>query len=52
MWSVAPVSVMVFGLLGLVVIAYATTRIALLERKTRRPALPEPSPQPVLRSTV
>ena len=36
MFSVAPASVMLIGVLGMFVVMFATTRMALLERKTRR----------------
>ena len=37
MWDVAPVSVMMMGLLGILVVAFAMLRIILLERKVVRP---------------
>jgi hypothetical protein len=40
MLSVAPASVMLLGLFGLFVVAFATTRMALIERKIHRPVLP------------
>ena len=52
MWSVAPASVMLLGVLGLLVIAFATTRMAYLERQVRRSRLTEPSAPAPVRSTV
>jgi hypothetical protein len=52
MWSVAPASVMLLGVLGLFVIAFATTRMAYLERQLRRDRLAEPSAPAPVRSTV
>ena len=43
MFSVAPASVMLIGMLGLFIVTFATTRITLLERKAQRPAYIEPS---------
>jgi hypothetical protein len=39
MWDVAPLSVMVMGLLGILVVAFAMLRIVLLERKVARPTV-------------
>ena len=39
MWDVAPVSVMMMGLLGILVVAFAMLRIILLERKMTRPTV-------------
>lgn len=36
MWDVAPVSVMMMGLLGILVVAFAMLRIVMLERKVTR----------------
>jgi hypothetical protein len=43
MLSVAPVSVMLLGILGMFVIAFSVARIAMLERQVQRPTLREPS---------
>ena len=45
MLAVAPVSVMVFGVLGMFIIAFAVTRMTMLERKVQRPALREHTPR-------
>ena len=45
MLSVAPVSVMLIGILGMFVMAFAVARITVLERKVQRPALRQPSPR-------
>ena len=42
MLSVAPVSVMLIGVLAMFVIAFAVTRMTILERKVQRPAFREP----------
>ncbi len=42
MLSVAPMSVMLFGVLGMFVIAFAVAKMTMLERQVRRPALHEP----------
>jgi hypothetical protein len=52
MFSVAPASVMLLGVLGLLVIAFATTRMAFLERKTRLTTYAEPERRQAVRSTV
>lgn len=41
--SVAPASVMLIGVLGMFVIAFAVTRMTILERKIQRPAYQRPS---------
>lgn len=44
MLSVAPLSVMLIGVFGMLVIAFAVTRMTILERQVRRPGwaqLPE-----------
>jgi hypothetical protein len=43
MLSVAPASVMLLGLLGMFIIAFAVARMTILERKIRRPAYQQPS---------
>jgi hypothetical protein len=43
---------MLLGVLGLLVVAFATTRIAFLERRMRRSSMAEASSAPAVRSTV
>lgn len=43
MLSVAPASVMLIGVLGMFVIAFAVARMTILERKIQRPAYQQPS---------
>ena len=43
MLSVAPASVMLIGLLGMFIIAFAVARMTALERKIQRPSYSEPS---------
>lgn len=43
MLSVAPASVMLIGVFGLFVIAFAVARMTVLEHKLRRPVFLEPS---------
>jgi len=52
MLSVAPVSVMLLGILGMFVIAVAVARIAMLERQLQRPALREPTTRTFAESGV
>jgi len=52
MLSVAPASVMLIGVLGLLVVMFATTRMALLERKVRRFTVTAPSGRRFVRSSV
>ena len=52
MFSVAPASVMLIGMLGLFVVMFATTRMTLLERKSRRFTLTAPSDRRVVKSSV
>ena len=42
MLSVAPMSVMLLGVLGMFVIAFAVAKMTMLERQVRRPAMHEP----------
>jgi hypothetical protein len=42
MLSVAPVSVMLIGVFAMFVIAFAVTRMTILERKVQRPVFGEP----------
>ena len=43
MLSVAPASVMLIGLLGMFIVAFAVVRMTALERRVQRPSLSEPS---------
>jgi len=43
MLSVAPASVMLIGLLGMFVIAFAVARMSVLERRVQRPSYLEPN---------
>ena len=52
MWSVAPTSVMLLALVGLFIVAFATTRMASLERRLRRTTLTAPSDRHFVRSSV
>ena len=52
MWSVAPASVMLLAVVGILIVAFATTRMAFLERKLRRTSLAAPSSRHFVRSTA
>ena len=52
MWSVAPVSVMLLAVVGLFIVAFATTRMAFLERRLRRTSLAAPSRRYAVKSTA
>jgi len=52
MWSVAPTSVMFLALVGVLIVAFATTRMAFLERRLRRTTLTAPVHNPFVRSSV
>ncbi len=52
MLSVLPSSVMLLGVLGLLVISFATTRMAFLERKQRRDLSLPAVPSHFVKSTV
>lgn len=52
MLSVAPASVMLIGVLGMFVIAFAVIRMTMLERKVPRPAFREPASRPFVGSDV
>jgi hypothetical protein len=52
MLSVAPASVMLIGLLGMFVIAFAVARMTVLERKVQRPVFREPARRPFVGSGV
>jgi hypothetical protein len=43
MLSVAPASVMLIGVFGMLVIAFSVLRMTVLERKVQRPAFREPA---------
>ena len=43
MLAVAPASVMLMGVLGMFIIAFAVARMTFLERQVQRPAYSEPS---------
>ena len=42
MLSIAPASVMLIGIFGMFVVAFAVARITVLERRVQRPAFREP----------
>jgi len=52
MWSVAPTSVMLLALVGLLIVAIATTRIAFLERRVRRTTVSAPNHRNFVRSSA
>ena len=52
MWSVAPASVMLLALVGLFIVAFATTRMAFLERRLRRTTLSAPSHRQFVKSSA
>jgi hypothetical protein len=52
MWSVAPTSVMLLALVGVLIVAFATTRMAFLERRLRRTTLSAPSHRQFVRSSA
>lgn len=52
MLSVAPASVMLMGVLGMFIIAFAVTRMTMLERRVQRPAFREPVSLPSVGSGV
>ncbi len=52
MFSIAPPSVMLIGVLGLLIVMFATTRMALLERKARRFTVTAPSGRRFVKSSV
>ena len=52
MWSVAPTSVMLLALVGLLIVTFATTRMAFLERRLRRTSLAAPTNRHFVRSSV
>jgi hypothetical protein len=52
MLSVAPASVMLIGLLGMFIIAFAVARMTVLERKVQRPVFHEPAPRTFVGSGV
>ena len=52
MWSVAPTSVMLLALLGVLIVAFATTRMAFLERRLRRTTVSVTSRRHAVKSTA
>ena len=52
MWSIAPASVMLLALVGVLIVAFATTRMAFLERKLRRTSLSASSQRHFVKSTA
>jgi len=52
MWSVAPASVMLLAVVGILIVAIATTRMAFLERRLRRTSLSASSPRQFVRSNA
>ena len=52
MWSIAPASVMLLAVVGLLIVAFATTRMAFLERRLRRTSLSVPNHHHVVKSTA
>lgn len=50
MLSVAPASVMLIAVFGMLIIAFGVTRMAILERQVPRPASREPAPRPLVGS--
>ena len=52
MWSIAPASVMFLALVGIFIVAFATTRMALLERRLRRTTLSVPSQRQFVKSNA
>ena len=52
MWSVAPTSVMLLALVGLFIVAFATTRMAFLEFRLRRTSVATPSHRPFVKSNA
>lgn len=52
MLAVAPMSVLLLGLLGMLVVAFAVTRMTVLELRTHRHPVSEPASRGFLRSSV
>ena len=52
MWSVAPTSVMLLALVGVLIVAFATTRMAFLERRLRRTSLSVTNHRHAVKSTA
>ena len=50
MWSIAPVSVMFLALVGVLIVAFAATRMALLERRLRRATVSVPRQRQFVKS--
>lgn len=52
MLSIAPASVLLMAVIGLLVISFATTRMAFLERRTRHHSLARAAAPGMVRSTA
>ena len=52
MWSIAPASVMFLALVGVLIVAFAATRMALLERRLRRTTLSVPRQRQFVKSNA
>jgi len=52
MFSVAPASVMLIGVLGVFIVMFATARIALLERRAHRFTVTAPSRRRIVKSSA
>jgi len=52
MWSIAPASVMLLAVVGILIVAVATTRMAFLERRVRRTSLAAPTRRHFVKSSV
>jgi hypothetical protein len=52
MLATAPMSVLLIGLFGMLVVAFAVTRMTILERRVQRPVLHEAAPRSFVRSSV
>ena len=52
MWSIAPASVMFLALVGVLIVAFAATRMALLERRLRRTTLSVPQQRQFVKSNA
>ena len=52
MWSIAPASVMLLAVVGILIVVVATTRMAFLERRVRRTSLAAPTHRHAVKSSV
>jgi hypothetical protein len=52
MLAAAPMSVLLLGVLGMLVVAFAVTRMTVLERRAHRPVMHEAAPRSFVRSSV